>query len=480
MTLTHDEMMARFYGRDRTANGRFITGVLTTGIYCLPSCTARKPLPQNVRFFGSEDEARTAGLRPCRRCRPDHFYQEYDPDLHLLETLVADVRRRPAGFADAAALVSASGIGATKLNALFRRHHHTTPAAFLARERIRAACRVLAEGDAGVTGASFAAGFESLSAFHENFRRLTAITPGEYRRLGASDTFVLTLPDDFRAEYALRVIGRDPESVVERVEGSIAYKAVRLGGEPAVLAMEVAAGRVRCRVEAAREPDAAAMRQAHGIALRILGLTVDPAPFERRLAERADLLPLIAGRRGLRIPQTADAFEGIAWAIVGQQVNLGFAYALRRDMVRLCGDDAGRGLRAHPTAGRVAELGYDDLTALRYSRRKAEYLIDTARLAASGELPLDGFPDAPATEVERRLGAVRGFGPWSVHYFMMRACGFADCTPMGDTGLSTGLMHFFALDHRPGPDEVRALMEPFAPFRSLATFHLWMSLGDPA
>lgn len=476
--MNHDEMMTRFYGRDRTADGRFITGVLTTGIYCLPSCTARKPRPENVRFFASEDEARTAGLRPCRRCRPDHFYQEYDPDLHLMETLVADVRARPAAFADAAALVAASGIGATKLNALFRRHHHTTPAAFLARERIRAACRVLAEGDAGVTGASFAAGFESLSAFHDNFRRHTGMTPGEYRRLGSSDAFTLALPDDYRAGYALRVIGRDAESVVERVEGATAYKAVRLAGRPAVLAMEVADGRVLCRVEGAAGPGA--MYEAHTIALRLLGLTLDPAPFERRLAERPELLPLIEGRRGLRIPQTADAFEGIAWAIVGQQVNLPFAYALRREMVRLCGDDAGRGLIAHPTAERVAELDYGDLTALRFSRRKAEYLIDTARLAASGELPLDRFADAPATEVERRLGAVRGFGPWSVHYFMMRACAFADCVPVGDTGLSSGLMNFFALDHRPGADEVRELMEPFAPFRSLATFHLWMSLGDPA
>ncbi len=479
MTLSHDEMMTRFYGRDRTANGSFLTGVLTTGIYCLPSCAARKPRPENVRFFGTEDEARTAGLRPCRRCRPDHFYQEYDPDLHLMATLVADVRRRPAAFADAAGLAAASGIGATKLNALFRRHYHTTPAAFLARERVRAACRVLAQGDAGVSEASFAAGFESLSAFHENFRRHTAMTPGEYRRLGASPEFTLTLPDDFRAGHTLRVIGRDAESVVERVEGSTAYKAVRLGGHPAVLVMEIADGRVRCRVE---PPGAApaAMHQAHEVALRRLGLTLDPAPFERRLAERADLLPLIEGRRGLRIPQTADAFEGIAWAIVGQQVNLPFAYALRRDLARLCGEEAGMSLRAHPTPDAVAALDYADLTALRYSRRKAEYLIDTARLVASGELPLESFRDAPATEVERRVGAVRGFGPWSTHYFMMRACGFADCVPVGDTGLSTGLMNFFALDHRPGPDEVRARMEPFAPFRSLATFHLWMSLGDPA
>jgi 3-methyladenine DNA glycosylase/8-oxoguanine DNA glycosylase len=64
---------------------------------------------------------------------------------------------------------------------------------------------------------------------------------------------------------------------------------------------------------------------------------------------------------------------------------------------------------------------------------------------------------------------------------MMRALGFADCVPLGDTGLSTGLQRFFALDHRPGAQEVATLMEPFAPFRSLATYHLWMSLGvNPA
>ncbi|HET6765421.1 MAG TPA: Ada metal-binding domain-containing protein, partial [Longimicrobiaceae bacterium] len=92
----HDEMLQRFYARDRTADGEFVTGVLTTGIYCLPSCAARKPLPENVRFFAAEDDARQAGLRACRRCRPDNFYREYDPDLHLLDTLVAQVQRGPA------------------------------------------------------------------------------------------------------------------------------------------------------------------------------------------------------------------------------------------------------------------------------------------------------------------------------------------------------------------------------------------------
>ena len=74
---------------------------------------------------------------------------------------------------------------------------------------------------------------------------------------------------------------------------------------------------------------------------------------------------------------------------------------------------------------------------------------------------------------------VRGLGPWSVQYFLMRGLGFADCVPVGDAGLTAALQRFHHLDHRPGPAETRELMEPFAPFRSLGTYHLWSSLGDP-
>ena len=475
--MTRESMLERFYARDAGSNGRFITGVLTTGIYCLPSCAARKPLPENVRFFGTEDEARSAGLRPCRRCRPDHFYQQYDPDLHLLETLVADVRRDPSRFTDAAALVNSSGIGTTKLNALFRRHLHAAPAAFLARERVAAACASLAEG-ATVTESAFAAGFESLSAFHLNFRRLTGLTPGEYRALGASSSFSISLPEGFRADGVLGYLGRDPASVVERVRGNEVAKAMRLGDGPAVLRMRFAADAAVCTVDAAGPVGAEQMREAHGAAMRMLNLAGDPAAFERQLARRPELTRLIEPRRGMRIPLTATPWECLLWAIVGQQVNLPFAYALRTAVAEVAGVAVDGALIAHPTPDAVAALDYADLAACRFSRRKAEYLIDTARLIASGELRIDGEREL-ATAVERRMLEVRGLGPWSVQYFLMRGLGFADCVTVGDAGLTAALQRFHHLDHRPGSAETRALMEPFAPFRSLGTYHLWSSLGDP-
>lgn len=476
--LTHEHMMERFYARDRESDGRFLTGVLTTGIYCLPSCTARKPLPQNVRFFDSEDSAREAGLRPCRRCRPDHFYQQYDPGTHLVETLAAEVRAAPARFADAAALAVAAGVGSTTLNALFRRHLHLSPAAFLARERVDAAQRALADG-VSVADAGFAAGFESLSAFHENFRRLTGLTPGDYRALGDAPEVAMALPEGFRADVVLAYFGRDPASAVERVRGSEIAKGVWLGDAPARLHLRFADDRVLLRVNADRTVGREEMRAAHRTAVRMLGLASDPAAFERHAARRADLAPVVAGRRGLRIPLTASPWECLVWAIVGQQVNLPFAYALRNAVAQLAGEDAGDGLRAHPTPAAVAALDYGDLTALRFSRSKAEYLIDVAREIEAGRLRMDAEERPLAPSLERRLLAVRGLGPWSARYLMMRGYGFADCVPVGDAGLSAALTRFLSLDHRPAGAEMERWMEPFAPFRSLATYHLWASLGDP-
>jgi AraC family transcriptional regulator of adaptative response / DNA-3-methyladenine glycosylase II len=93
-----------------------------------------------------------------------------------------------------------------------------------------------------------------------------------------------------------------------------------------------------------------------------------------------------------------------------------------------------------------------------------------------GELDLDGMALEPVPAVEERLSAVRGLGPWSVQYLLMRAYGFGDCVPAGDSALATALERFFSRLRRPDPDETRALMEPFAPQRSLATYHLWKTL----
>lgn len=324
-------------------------------------------------------------------------------------------------------------------------------------------------------------------------------------------TFVLDLPPGLSAASIFPFQARDPQSICEWGDQTRLLKGLFIGGRPVLLELTaVGPARVvgralvgpgRCPGDAAGgasgltpapagpAADATVGAAAERIARRLLGFVPDPAPFEAAVARDprfAPLRPLVAARPGLRIPQTASVWEGLAWAIIGQQINLSFAFQLRRELVRLAGrplgvvDPRGEQLYAFPEPAAVAALDYADLQRCKYSRRKAEYLIDAARLIAAGELPCEELPDLAPAEVERRLLAVRGIGPWSANYVAMRACAFPDCVPVGDTGLSSGLQRLFALDHRPGPHETRALMAPFAPYRSLVTFHLWRMGGGGA
>ncbi len=172
-----------FLRRDQAYDGKFLTGVLTTGIYCLTSCPARRPKRENVRFFKTPDEARRSGLRPCHRCHPDWFYRGEEWYESLFEQTAARVREAPGSFRDIAAVAKAAGIRRTALNDLFREHAHESPGAFLRRVRVEHVCRLL-ECGARPADAAASAGFEGTSAFHQQFLARTGLTPGGYAGLG--------------------------------------------------------------------------------------------------------------------------------------------------------------------------------------------------------------------------------------------------------------------------------------------------------
>lgn len=272
-------------------------------------------------------------------------------------------------------------------------------------------------------------------------------------------SFRIALPRDFTPRFALRYMSRDPESESERGDARSFAKALLIDGKPTVVRVDFADGHARV---------SSAMRRAavEPTVLRLLGLPFDPVPFEAKHGK------LVGPRRGMRVPQTATVFESIVWAICGQQVNLAFAFKLRRAVIELAGKKID-GMRAHPEPESVARLDYDDLTRRQFSRRKAEYLIDVAR---SG-MEFEALRDARLTTPDSLL-TIRGFGVWSANYVMMRGCGFADCVPVGDSGLTTSLQEFYRLDTRPDAEKTLALMKRFAPYRSLATFHFWMRKSD--
>lgn len=481
MRWTHDFMYAKAVAKDRGYDGRFYTAVTTTGIYCLPSCPARKPKTEHVRFFSSELEAQGEGFRPCLRCHPERFRPGVEPELDEVETLLARVRATPDRFRRVGELVAASGLGATQLAERFRRHLHAAPVLVLQRLRLEAAARMLREAALPLSEVAWAAGYDSASTFHDQFRRHYALAPGAYRNLAEQEQgFCVALPRGYRGANVLAFHGRDPQSHSERVEGGTLWKALEWKGQAVVVELQVEEGRARVQAHGSA-PFVELNHALHAQVLRLLGLVQDPAPFERSLAHDTAFQALVRERSGLRIPQTASVWEALVWAILGQQVNLAFAYALRRDLTLRAGLPTAFGLHAHPSPEAVAELDLADLQALRLSRAKAEALLGAARAVVARTLDLEALPLGTATRAEARLLGLKGVGPWTARYVLMRGCGFGDCVPVGDAALVKALQRQFHLEHRPGLSETEALLAPFAPHRSLAVFHLWASLkGTPA
>jgi len=472
MNLPEPMSWDRADARKGKFDGRFILGVMTTGIYCLPSCAARPPRPENVRLFTTEAQAIAAGLRACKRCRPDLYYKGEDENVALFTGLAERVAAAPDAFADTSALARAAGVSLTKLGDLFRDHAHLAPAAWLRRQRVhRAAAELLGSRDK-VAGIGFGAGFESESVFHRQFLNTMRMTPGAYRALDGARVFLLHLPAGYRAKEILGYHGRDPQSLSERSEGNRIWKAVHTADGPAVLEISIEPGQAWVKVHAEVKLGRDAMAACHAACLRVLALTNEVRSFETRHAAFA------APRRGLRMPLLPTGFDALCWGIIGQQINIRFASSLRTEMVRLAGEKIG-GMCAHPTAEAVAGLDVDDLNRRRYSRAKARYLIDAAQAVADGKLAIEDLAGGSAIAAEKALTAQRGVGTWTARYVLMRG-GFADAAPVGDSALATALQKLHKLPERPGTEQAAWLMAAFAPHRSLATMHLWTYLKEAA
>ena len=468
----------RSRAREGRYDGKFLIGVLSTGIYCLPSCAARPPKAENVRLFRTEAEAQAAGLRACKRCRPDLFYRGEDGDIQLFDGLCARVRERPDVFTDTAALAKAAGVSQTKLGELFRTHAHLAPAAWLRRERVRAASHLLLQGEDRVVDVGYASGFESESVFHRQFLMQMRMTPGAYRALVGAKVFLLQLPAGYRAEEILAYHDRDRESPCERVQGARIFKALLVPEGGVVLEVSLEGEGAWCRIHAGHTLSRESLAQLHFSALRMLGLTGEVSQFEARMTREAKTARFFARRKGLRVPLIPTGFDALCWAIIGQQIHVAFAAALRREIIALAGERIGD-MRAHPTAARVADLDASALTKRRYSRSKADYLVGAAREVAEGRLDIEKLCEGSAVAAEKTLTAVRGIGTWTARYAMLRT-GFADAAPVGDSALATALQRLYAMPERPAHEDVDRMMKTFSPNRSLATCHLWASLKDAA
>ena len=393
---------------------------------------------------------------------------EQDADETLVERVFARLEEDPFGFESAAATARFVGLSSGRLDELALRHFHAPVEDLVQRARVVAAARILLRGDSVMEGERF--GFQTSATFEAAFERRMAMSPAAYRDIGGG-RFDLRLPPDYPTASILAYLGRDPTSPSERVSGDRYDVAFRLRDRPVAVTVNLGPGIARCSIlgPPPTGPEAAVI---HERLIGRLGLALDPGPFEARVRATPELAALVEGRAGLRIPLVGDPFDALVWVIAGQQVSLAAAFSMRRRLIESIGRPVAE-LVAPPAAVDVVRLDEAALGALGFSRAKSRALSEASRAIVDGRLDLDALARASATRIKRTLLALRGLGPWSVNYMLMRGYGFGDCVPVGDSALGEGLKRFFHLGTRPDVRTTLALMAPFRPFRSFATFHLW-------
>jgi len=285
--------------------------------------------------------------------------------------------------------------------------------------------------------------------------------------------FTLELPSPYRLAEILSFHGRDLERIAEDCSPDLIRKGSMLAGIPVVISISLHEHQATCTVQADQPLSATTRQQLATIARGLLGLNHDATLFEKQALRDKLLGPLIRKQKGLRIPQTATPFEALTWAIIGQQINLTFATTLRRTLIQLAGRPHSSGLWCYPDAPSVAQLDLDALTSRKFSRAKAETILRVARMTADRQLILS--PDRPAEEMAAELLAIKGIGPWTVNYVLLRGLSCPDCSLHGDAGVKAALRHL--LGTAPTTEEAFRILEPYTPHRSWTAAHLWASLA---
>lgn len=283
----------------------------------------------------------------------------------------------------------------------------------------------------------------------------------------------IALPPGFRHRDVLAFHRRDAQQVAERAEAGEVHKGLAWDGHPACLSVlfDAEHAEVTLAVDGPVAPDTAPLER---MARRMLGLTQAVERFEHEYASHPQLGPLIAANAGLRVPQTATPFEALTWAITGQQISVTAAVSVRRQLILAAGQRHCGGLYCYPDASRIARLDEDALRATGLSRTKARTLLSLSTLVEQGELPLDAWADAPPVDIIRaRLLAVRGIGPWTVSYTLLRGYAALDGSLHGDVAVRNKLQQLLALPERVTEAETERWLAQFAPWRALVAAHLW-------
>lgn len=460
--------------RDARFDGRFFTGVLSTGIYCRSICPARSPKEENIRYFPTAAAAAEAGLRPCLRCRP-----ECSPGTPAWLGTSATVSRALRLISESAledggieTLAERLGIGGRHLRRLFLQHLGASPVAVAQTRRLHFAKKLIDDSRLPMGEVAMASGFGSIRRFNAAFRKTYNRTPTQLRKLGAHAPamsegeccFQLRYRPPFDWTSMLEFLAPRATPEVEMVENGV-YRRVfslndHIGWFEASLDEDINAITLRIHYPQPRSLFLIVERVR-----RMFDLSAEPNEIMRHLSGSAGFARRVKARPGLRVPGSWDGFELAVRAILGQQVTVRGATTLTGRLVREFGVQvtSRRGIsHLFPVPEKLAEANF---ARVGLTKARALTIRSLARAVCDGVISFSGSnPD----EFSARFRELPGIGDWTAQYVAMRAFNEPDAFPASDLGLlrATGLSN---------PKELAAKAEAWRPWRAYAAMYLWQT-----
>jgi 3-methyladenine DNA glycosylase/8-oxoguanine DNA glycosylase len=291
------------------------------------------------------------------------------------------------------------------------------------------------------------------------------------------------LPEPFNYNETISYLQRSPNEPLYQVEGDGIYRLIPTGSDEKPAAVEIREsgdGGLLVRYISETQVSAERQRKTEAFIREWFDFDTDLRPFYEMARQDPLLSHTIDRLYGLRNVGIPDLFEALCWGIIGQQINLTFAYKLKQRFVESYGRSMeleGRTFWEFPSPEVIAALQPEDMTAMQMSGKKSEYLIGVAGLMASGTLSKQMLMELGDTGmIEKRLTSIRGIGPWTAHYALMRCLRLPDAFPIADVGLHNAIKTLIGSDAKPAISEIRRMAEGWKGWEAYATFYLWRML----
>lgn len=471
MDLDFDRCYRAVSSRDARFDGQFITAVRTTGIYCRPSCPAITPKPGNVTFLPTAAAAQQAGYRACRRCLPDAApgSPQWDVRSDLAARAMRLIRDGEVERGGVGGLSAALGYSTRQLTRTLTAELGAGPLA-LARAHRAHTARLLIETTAmPMSDIAFAAGFSSIRQFNDTVHEVFAASPsqmrdGASRRKGtprpAAGTVSLRLPYRRpldRAWFEWFLSAHAVPGLEQWTDGEF-RRVLRLPHGTGVASMRLDDAFVRAdlTLHDMRDLAPAVARLRH-----LLDLDADPEAVDDALRADPHLGRAVEAAPGIRVPGCVDAGELLLRTMIGQQISVAAAATHTARLVAALGDpiDDPHLTHAFPDAATVAAEGSGVLTG---PARRVEAVVGAASAIADGTLALHAGRDPAGLRAD--LLTLRGVGPWTADYVVMRTLADPDVLLGTDLVAVRGAR---LLGVAPGETG------RWAPWRSYASMHLW-------